>query len=256
MTDYKDMFDTVFNSASPEELGCFLRNECVPFEYCERALGRKGIGWENKLIIAERKDCPVETVERICKNGGERFARRFLTEMRHVPDSVLRTLARNNGAKFYVSEYWRIPDDLKRMFVNEMVCMLDGDAVVYDVTMFEEFVMAQPSLPDDCMETVEKAIQWIGRKPNTSAWTRYDEIAERLGTAMKFMRKPVDEEFASRQFARIGDFRNTRKDLHWLVKLAANPSIGDYIEMELRLKTPDFMRWMVEELLDENKSRK
>ena len=184
--------------------------------------------------------------------------------MATIPDSVLTKhgnlliyiVAAENDKIVTTYEGVVTVDDLKRMFVNEMVCMLDGDAVVDNVTMFEEFVMSQPSLPDDCMEIVEKVIQWIGRKPNTSAWTRYDEIAARLGTAMKFMRKPVDEEFASRQFARIGDFRNTMKDFHWLVKLAANPSIGDYIEMELRLKTPDWMRWMVEELLEENKSRK
>ncbi len=131
--DYQKIFDSVFENACSEELGCFLRNEDVPFEYCQRALKKKGVGWQNKFLIAMRSDCPTSVIVKMCKNVGERFVNRLLTEKKDIPDEVIRELFKKDWMVYSLAQYWKLPDDIKSEMFKRFVTTDDSGAIIrYD----------------------------------------------------------------------------------------------------------------------------
>lgn len=250
--DYKDMFDSVFNGTWDEEISCFIRNENVPFEYCMKALDRKGLSWQNKLTIVKRKDCPVDVMVKICRKAGERFIRRMVEGGEPIPEDALKTMFKRDWWDFVT--YWRLSDDLKRELMSHMV---DSDGVIQsnNTLLFEEFLKFQVSLPDDCMRLARKAIDRLRKEPSRGTWYSPGDLAARMDGMLSFMQVPVNEDGMEKAFDILQDSKCRRYDeWTWLAKLAANPSISDYIVVELRMKTPDSWRRQVEELLDANEN--
>lgn len=238
------MFDSVFNNARPYEIGCFLRNEMVPFEYCERALKMKGIGWKNKLIVAKRSDCPVDVLSRICRNGGERLLDDLFTTMKVIPEKVIREMYEKDCGIYHLISYWRLPDDIKsEMFQKFLVRDEHGRIVSYERYM-DDFLEHQAYLPDDCWNFMDDVMEVWQKKKSNRLWSYERNFAELTIP----MRTPLDEDYA----LSIIDGINSR-NLRLLMKLAANPSISDYALMELQVKCPEYAIEDANEIIAERK---
>ena len=225
---FKTILDSVFHGAKPDEIGCFLRNEMVPFEYCEMALKMKGIGWKNKLIVARRSDCPVDVVSRICKNGGEKLLDDLFATMRVIPDKAIREIYEKDCTSRHLISYWRLPDDIKsKMFKGFLVRDGHKRIVGYDCYM-NDFLEYQVYLPDDCWNYMDDVLKIWEEKPTGWRWER------NFVALTKPMRTPLSDDYALLTIDRVGS-ENPRL----LMKLAANPSISDYVLMELQVKCPN-----------------
>lgn len=224
---FKTMFDSVFNNARPDEIGCFLRNEMVPFEYCEMALKMKNIGWKNKLIIAKRSDCPIDVMSRICRNGGEKLLDALFTIMSVIPERVVREIYEKKNNCSHLISYWRLPDDIKsKMFQSFLIRDGHGRIINYKHQM-DDFLRYQVYLPDDCRDFMDDIMEV--RQAKHSNW-----ISERIfNEQVRPMRTPLDDDYA----LSIIDHMNGRS-IGLILKLAANPSISDYAMMEIRVKCP------------------
>ena len=242
--DYKSVFESVFNGAHEDEIGCILRSTDVPFSYCERALKEKYLKWKNKLKIALREDCPEKILVKLCKAGGERFRSRILIEREHIPESALRAMWK----KGYVSEflyYWRLPDDLKREALKEILNYDDSGNIIfsrYGNDYILIFLRNQHSFPEDCAMIPDKVIEYFKR----NHYDYYDD----LDTHIALLKTPLDEKMVSEKSKEIFDSKNM------LLKLAANPSISDYMIMQLKVKTPTRYMKDVEEVLEEHRQKR
>ena len=76
--NYKELLDEIICNSSKDELMPLVRCENLPFEYCEKILAKKGIGWRTKVLIARRKDCPKAVLTKLIRRNGERFLRTYL----------------------------------------------------------------------------------------------------------------------------------------------------------------------------------
>lgn len=239
---FKTIFDSVFHGAKPDEIGCFLRNEMVPFEYCEMALKMKGIGWKNKLIIAKRSDCPTDVVSRICKNGGEKLLDDLFTTMRVIPDKAIREIYEKDCTSHHLISYWRLPDDIKsKMFKGFLVRDGHKRIVGYDGHM-NDLLEYQVYLPDDCLNDMHDIVEiW---KKKLSGWTWERNFIEMT----RLMIAPLSDDCALSTIDGMGG-RNPRL----LMKLAANPSISDYALMELQVKCPNCIIDDVNEIIEKRK---
>lgn len=240
---FKTIFDSVFHNARPNEIGCFLRNEMVPFEYCEMALKMKGIGWKNKLIVARRSDCPTDVISRICRNGGERLLDDLFATMKVVPEKVIREIYKKDCISRHLISYWRLPDDIKsEMFERLIVRDERGGIVAYNHQM-NDFLEYQVYLSDDCLNAMNDVVKiW---KARSSGWTLERNFIEMTLP----MTVPLSDNYALSTINHM-DSRNPRL----LMKLAANPSISDYVLMELQVKCPECAIDDVNEIIAKRKT--
>ena len=239
---FKTIFDSVFYGAKPDEIGCFLRNEMVPFEYCEMALKMKRIGWKNKLIVAKRSDCPIDVVSRICKNGGEKLLDDLFATMRVIPEKVIREIYKKDCTSRHLISYWRLPDDIKsKMFQSFLVRDEHKRIVGYDCHM-NDLLEYQVYLPDDCWNYMDDVLKIWEEKPTGWRWER------NFVALTKPMRTPLDDDCALSIINRIN---GSERSL--LMKLAANPSISDYALMELQVKCPECAIDDVNEIIEKRK---
>lgn len=225
---FRTIFDSVFDNARPDEIGCFLRNEMVPFEYCERALKMKGIGWKNKLVVARRNDCPVDVLSRICRNGGERLLDDLFKTMKVIPEKVIRDIYRKDCTNHHLISYWRLPDDIKsEMFQRFIVRDERGGIIAYNHEM-NDFLEYQVYFPDECLSAMDDVVKiW---KAKSSDWDWERNFIEMT----KPMIAPLSDDYALLTIDCVG-----RRNPRFLMKLAANPSISDYVLMGLQMKCPD-----------------
>ena len=239
---FKTIFDSVFHNAKPDEIGCFLRNEMVPFEYCEMALKMKGIGWKNKLIIAKRSDCPIDVVSRICRTGGEKLLDDLFATMRVIPEKAIREIYEKDCTSRHLVSYWRLPDDIKsKMFQSFLVRDGHKRIVGYDGHM-NDLLEYQVYLPDDCLNDMHDIVEiW---KKKLSGWTWERNFIEMT----KLMIAPLSDDCALSTIDGMGS-ENPRL----LMKLAANPSISDYALMELQVKCPNCAIDDVNEIIEKRK---
>lgn len=240
---FKTILDSVFYGARPDEIGCFLRNEMVPFEYCEMALKMKGIGWKNKLIVARRSDCPVDVISRICKNGGEKLLDDLFATMRVIPEKAIREIYEKDCTSRHLISYWRLPDDIKsKMFQSFLVRDGHKRIVGYDGHM-NDLLEYQVYLPDDCLNDMHDIVEiW---KKKSSGWTWERNFIEMT----KLMIAPLSDDCALSIIDHYMNVRNPRL----LMKLAANPSISDYALMELQVKCPNCVIDDVNEIIEKRK---
>ena len=71
-----------------------------------------------------------------------------------------------------------------------------------------------------------------------------------LDTHIALLKTPLDEKMVSEKSKEIFDSKNM------LLKLAANPSISDYMIMQLKVKTPTRYMKDVEEVLEEHRQKR
>ena len=239
---FKTIFDSVFYGAKPDEIGCFLRNEMVPFEYCEMALKMKGISWKNKLIVARRSDCPVDVVSRICKNGGEKLLDDLFATMRVIPEKAIREIYEKDCTSRHLISYWRLPDDIKsKMFQSFLVRDGHKRIVGYDGHL-NDFLEYQVYLPDDCLNDMYDIVETWKKKLSDWKWEHNFIEMTRLMIA------PLSDDCALSTIDGMGS-ENPRL----LMKLAANPSISDYALMELQVKCPECAIDDVNEIIEKRK---
>ena len=247
--DYKDLFESVFDNATEDELSCFLRNPSVPFEYCKRALklrGERGIGWRNRLVIALRKDCPVDVLVRLCKIDSEKFAQNLLALNDFLPDEAIRALYHRKRNVYSLSCYWRLPEDVKRdIFMSYLNLDANGLVSGYDEAL-GSFLAHQVSLPDDCWKLMDGVIDVFRNRSSERGWYMRVNIVE----IVRPMQAPLDDEYALQVIA------DTRHNGCWkMLQMAANPSVSDYVMMELRMKVDDaVLLSKINALLDENEN--
>ena len=238
----KTICDSVFYGAKPDEIGCFLRNEMVPFEYCEMALKMKRIGWKNKLIVAKRSDCPIDVISRICRNGGEKLLDDLFATMRVIPEKAIREIYKKDGTSHHLISYWRLPDDIKsKMFQSFLVRDKHERIVGYDCHM-NDFLEYQVYLPDDCLNDMHDIVETWKKKLSDWKWEHNFIEMTRLMIA------PLSDDCALSTIDGMGS-RNPRI----LMKLAANPSISDYALMELQVKCPNCAIDDVNEIIEKRK---
>lgn len=234
--DYKKILDSVFENANCDELGCILRNEDVPFEYCMRAMKMKGIGWQNKLCIAKRRDCPADVVLKLCKGSGEKFTKELLGRGYGVPEDALRELFKKDINLEPIMQYWTLPDDIRREIFKKIGNKWNSILV--------DFIDSQCSIPDDCRHYLDVALERV--KKSGDMWDR-EHLIPRVKRSIALLAQPIDEDVA------IGEIDSPKiTSRRSVFKIAANPSISDYLIMELRLKVPEDDRELVEMLLAKN----
>lgn len=246
---FKTIFDSVFHNAKPDEIGCFLRNEMVSFEYCEMALKMKGIGWKNKLIIAKRSDCPIDVMSRICKNGGDRLLDDLFATMRVIPEKVIREIYEKDCKSRHLISYWRLPDDIKRKMFQSFLVRDKQDGIVGYEHYMNDFLAYQIYLPDDCWNYMDDVLKIWEAKPSGLNWDRnFIEMTRPMMT-------PLDDEFAlvAIDYA-SSTIRMHCSEMMLLMKLAANPSISDYVLLELQMKCPECAIENVNEIIAKRKS--
>ena len=234
---FRTIFDSVFDNASPDEMGCFLKNELVPFEYCERAIRMKGIGWRNKLLVAKRRDCPVDVLVSLCRKGGERFLDDLFKTMKVIPEVAIRELFKKDWTMYHLASYWRLPDDIKaEMFERFVIRDENGRIVSYDYGM-DNFLECQVYLPDICWKDMDAVLDAYRARLR-------GDMRRNLVEIVRPMQTPLDDDYAMT----IIDDANCR-NWHKFMKLAANPSISDYAMMEIRVKCPEHAMEDVNEIL-------
>ena len=231
--DYEEIFNSVFENAGKSELGCFLRNPDVPFEYCLKAIKRRrpDIGWRNRLAIAMRPDCPEETLVNLCRGAGERFGVNLVQLMKRIPDAALEELHASRNCWSSLMSLWYLPDGIKRDMLGMIL-----ECHPYSLLLFLD---NQCALPDDCIQRVDEFLK-RGSSPVTD---EYEELSKSLNSSdfvfkanklLSLIRKPCDEEYAMRLLD--GKEERCHWNKHWDRKLACNPSISELVEMELRVK--------------------
>lgn len=241
---FKAIFDSVFYNAKPDEIGCFLRNEMVPFEYCKLALKMKGIGWKNKLAVAKRSDCPIDVLSRICRNGGERFLDDLFSTMKVIPEQVIREIYEKDSRSHHLVSYWRLPDDIKSQMFKGFLVRDEHERIVAYEHHMNDFLEYQAYLPDDCWEFMDDVLNvWRAKKSNDT-WNWERNFAE----LTRPMMTPLSDDYA----LSIIDCMTSR-NLRLLMKLAANPAISDYALMELQMKCPEYLVEDVNEIIAKRK---
>ena len=246
---FKTIFDSVFHNAKPDEIGCFLRNEMVSFEYCEMALKMKGIGWKNKLIIAKRSDCPIDVMSRICKNGGDRLLDDLFATMRVIPEKVIREIYKKDGTSRHLISYWRLPDDIKSKMFQSFLVRDEQDRIVRYKHYMNDFLQYQIYLPDDCWNVMDDVLKIWEENPTDCRWDRnFVEMTRPMMT-------PLDDNvaLAGIEYA-VSCIRINGSERSLLMKLAANPGISDYALMELQVKCPNCAIDDVNEIIAKRKS--
>ena len=235
--DYEEIFNSVFKNANKYELGCFLRNPDVPFEYCLKAMKRRpGIGWRNRLAIALRPDCPEETLVKLCRGEGERFGGNLVHMMKRVPDAVLEELNANMNCWDSLMSLWYLPDGIKRDML--------GSIMKCNPHSLLRFLDNQCTFPDDCIQRVDEFLKRVSG-PVTDEEKRFSrnlntfesDFVVKANKILSLIRKPCDEEYAMRLLD--GEDRYCHWNRFWYRKLACNPSISELVEMELRVKYGD-----------------
>lgn len=237
--DYKKIFDSVFDGADGDEIGCILKNESVPFDYCLKAMKRKGIGWKNKVIIAKRSDCPSDIVIKLCKNGGERFTKELLKRGYGVPEDAMKELFKSEGNISSIMQYWDLSDDMRRDVFNYF-----NDKYY---SLMVTFLECQCSIPEDCWHYVDETIEKIKKYE----WNKQNLLPKVL-LCKSLMMTPINEEVSIEEIDKssyYGNFLN-------LLKIASNPSISDYLMMELKMKTEDKNLTVIDMLLDRNEAKR
>jgi len=242
--NYKRMFESVFESADKNEIGCFLGNTEVPFSYCERALKEKRLDWKNKLKIAMRSDCPDKCLVSLCRSGGEKFRKRILLERENIPEDALRVMW-NKGHVVEFLYYWRLPDDLKKEAIDKLLKFDDKGNVIYmefgsDCPLI--FMRNQHSMPDGYAFVPKKLVEYFIKQ-------RYDYYDD-FNLHVALMDTPLDEKMVSDNAKDIFSNKNM------LLKLAANPSISDYMIMQLKVKTPSKYVEDVDEVLADRRQKR
>ena len=249
--DYKEIFESVFEKATDDEIGCFLRNEDVPFEYCERALKERRLNWQQRLIVALRSDCPEDVLVKLCKRAGERFATSILftdTETgrnrleKEVPVKVLETLFRNERTFAVTLSYCLLTDDMKRRATDKLLETHSDGSFVRQAYEQRMFLLNQCSLPEDCLDRFDEALS----RAEEDASSYIKETYDLMRSDMRWMSVPLDEQKAL-------DVINGK--LPWganpvLLKIAANRSISEYVEMMLRVKCGGAIAPLVNKVLD------
>ena len=239
--DYKKIFDSVFENADSDEIGCILKNELVPFDYCLKAMKRKGIGWKNKVIIAKRKDCPSDIIIKLCKNGGERFTRELLERGYGVPEDAMKELFKSENNISSIMQYWDLSDDMR----HDMFKYFNDRYYSLMVTFLE----CQCSIPEDCWHYVDETIDKI--KYSNNQWDK-QKLLPRVELCKSLMMTPINEDVSIEELDKpsyYGNFLN-------LLKIASNPSISDYLIMELKIKTHDEDMPIIDMLLDRNEEKR
>lgn len=246
--DYKKIFDSVFEKAHAYELSCFLRNEDVPFEYCRKALKKDGIGWDEKILIALRNDCPDDMLVKICKKQGERFTSQLLYSKKHIICEALEELYKNPINLHVLIKYRKIPDKLKIKILNDLVTLDKlGNVIQYSYYVYD-FIEYQYSIPDECWKLIDGVIG-LSNKGVCSKEYAINET-ESIQMNVKLMKSPLNENEVINLFEQPG------KNYLWMLKLAANPSISDYIVMQLQIKAPEHLQDEVNSLLVENEKKR
>lgn len=249
--DYHELFESVFGNATKEELGCLLRNESVPFEYCERALKRKngGIGWKNRLLIAKRSDCPMELKIRLCRRECGRFMGMFLTPSMEFCPELLDAVFKNRISHDALRRCWKIPDDVKVAMFEELRRESVWNDSMFDYRM-NDFLDWQVSLPDKCLEVVR----------NEFAKTSMDDLGDVMGRTVHYaiagMTVPLDENMLFEAIGNFAPWERWRLQRSVMYKMAANPSISDYGLLELRLKAPHEYMNDIEWIIEHNAERR
>ena len=249
--DYEAVFNEIFLNADDKEIGCFLRNEKVPFEYCLRALERKGLRYHNKAIIAARSDCPKELYMKLLKNGGENFLCDLLKHYgENPPEELLREMF--DKKVFYpLIRQWRLPDDLKEKILDMSVKFDDYGNVVHFVGNYVpmDFIREQVYVPDHMLKLYEGIAYSLRDKGSKIA---YGEVMDYL----KYMRTPLDDETIieildsdyvpeEERIIESSKFVN-----NCIQKIAANPSISDYAMIQLRIRSPKEIINKVNEIIN------
>lgn len=237
--DYKKIFDSVFENANSDEIGCILKNELVPFDYCLKAMKRKGIGWKNKVIIAKRKDCPSDIIIKLCKNGGERFTRELLERGYGIPEDAMKELFKSENNISSIMQYWDLSDDIRHDMFKYF-----NDRYYSLMVTFLEF---QCSIPEDCWHYVDETIDRI--KHSNNQWDK-QKLLPRVELCKSLMMTPINEDVSIEELDKsYGNFLN-------LLKIASNPSISDYLIMELKIKTHDEDMPFIDMLLNRNEEKR
>lgn len=254
--DYEKLMNIAFMTMDADNLAKFASNEEVPLEYCDRILKRKGINWKVKAAVAGRSDCTDKMLEKLCNRPGEKFTNKFLLDNsdRYFPN---RSIPRNpigidrliDGAVgkdgrvntdiiSYLSNYWRLNEE-QRKRVAELVFKEDW---YYKEQL--DFVKNQLEIPKD-------KIGWFKNK--LYAKNAYEYNMNTADYHFKALEIPFNEEDIDTEFG-----TQCHHTLDVLRQIAYNPSISDYVILQLHVRYDSNDKWFdeINEVLEMGRERR
>ena len=246
--DYKDIFDSVFDGLNNAGLKSVLRNERVPFEYCEKAMKTRKLDWNCKLAIALRTDCSDETLVKLCRNMCYKFTEGLLDKYkrrigRDIPDEAISELLRKKENLQPIVQYWHLSDNMKRRILKRFV-VRDGKNEYCMSQHFVNFIKSQLTIPEDCFETIDVIMKKYVKNQTITSYCLLNDFV------LKLLRTPFDESIVE-EF-----FNSHNRPLTTYFQIAANPSISDYVIMRLLTQTPENFLGEVKEILDKNEKKR
>ncbi len=270
--DYKILFEHLFDEAmqcvSPKVLEFFLKNEEIPFEYCQRAWNAK----RNRMTTGElaalgcRLDCPDDIAHEAFRIGQEQDKFFFVTfcynwkKPTPVPEWVfLKFQYFNANCHEGLLFSTKLPERIQRKLLGELV-MLGSDGEIDDRRQFSTlisantFILYQQIFPNDCLETLKKFKKYLlqfDRKTYMSAVEK-QELLKSIDCLMEPLTdSQIDDLFKWCSENEIYHFPEL------CYKCACNRSISDYGMMQLvvRAKSTDMLD-KINKLLEGNKERR
>ena len=228
--NYKVVLESLLDNLSMGSLAEALGNENIPFEYCENVLKRKKrLSWKVKLAIALRSDCPETVFLKLCRKATANFTREITRSWKVISEDAYRLLykASKDNLTFLLG-CSDLPDDLRVEILDKFVELDDHGNVVYlteSNACVSSFIERQESFPEECHKVLDGVVAYLRKKKYK------EEYLEMMLDNIELMRIPVNEEYAREA---MNDWVH-----HHLLTLAQNPSIPDYMMVELLAKAPE-----------------
>ncbi len=236
--DFKNLLEIAFNSMDWDSLQHFLENEEVPFEFCEKALKQKGVNWSVKLAIAKRSDCPEDVMLKLCGSGaGEKFVCGFLYnghDSIRRPEKAIDKLI-DGGRYWMLAEYWMLTDEQRNRLYGKF-------ASEYHSWSLIKFIHSQIMLPDGSLDKVKDRVEYEVKCPCGE-----EDAKIIMDVNLPCMLTPFEDEFLEMVLK-----LEERERKIACRQIAANPSISDYVIMELLVKASnaDEINYILEQRKD------
>ncbi len=242
--DYKKAFEEVIKASKPLCLQEILQNEKIPFECCAYALEvNKKLNNKTLVTILSRHDCPTDFLVDICRKMKNKESNDFFERLcciyhnwqsREIPEAALREFL----------------DD--RIDHLSLLCTCQYVSSPFKKELLDkilEYCRNKKTPLDNKKDNIRQAVRNFGAYQyvvTDDCWPVIDEILEILNdeyvaTVFRFMRSPFDESLLDKngydQRLKLSFFGNKSNSTPYY-QVACNPSISDYVVMELLVKTP------------------
>ena len=250
----------------------FMKNEHVPFGYCEKVYNAIGSIVSENVIesMIGRSDCPKEMIVRalLCTNEKLDYTRTHLFDIVYsgkpcwMMHEIVYRLIGHNGWNKTLCKYMFLDENIQRVLMDSIAGNSMKRTYIkirlneIDINTFCDFIKSQISIPEDrwwMVSLVENAIRESFDRPMylSNYYVDGDAFKEVL-KHIEFMKIPFDEDTLDEQ---LDD--NSMENVVLILKLLMNPSISEYTITQLLVRIMnDEILEIVNKFVDEGKERR